>query len=211
MNINSFDALFYTLTFVAPGYILFSVLSLLKPYKVEEKTSYLLKYFTLSCLNYGPWVWLVYLIFKHDYFLNNTFITAMAWFWIIFISPIIFAFIIYIIDRKYPLRTVLFKLGITMPHSIPDSWDYIFSEICKKEPVWVLVTLTDGVKVGGYFGSKSFASTEPNERDLFIEDVYRIDEKGDFVNVADNKGILICKNHIKTIEFMGLERSVQNG
>jgi hypothetical protein len=40
---------------------------------------------------------------------------------------------------------------------------------------FVMVTLSDGSTVGGIYGSHSFASSDPTERDLFLQETYDTD------------------------------------
>ena len=85
---------------------------------------------------------------------------------------------------------------------IPKSWDYHFG---KEEPYWILLTLKDGKKIGGFFGTHSFASSFPAEEDLYIEELWVIDEEGKFVQPIENSGgCLIRRNDINFIEFFKL-------
>jgi hypothetical protein len=65
----------------------------------------------------------------------------------------------------------------------------------------VLVTLADGSSVCGLFGSESFASSAPKERDLYIQAVYRHNKNGEFQIVERTDGILIRGDAIKHVEF----------
>ncbi len=54
---------------------------------------------------------------------------------------------------RFLARTLAFRV-----QEIPKSWDYVFS---RNRYYLVLVTLTDGSKIAGGWGSKSFASSYP--------------------------------------------------
>ena len=58
---------------------------------------------------------------------------------------------------------------------IPTGWDWIFG---RTEPCYVLVTLTDGTEIAGYFGPRSMASSDPGRKDIFIEKVYDVPADG---------------------------------
>lgn len=53
-------------------------------------------------------------------------------------------------------------------HPIGTAWDFQF---IRGEKAWMLVTLKNGTQWGGFYGPKSFASSELEERDLLIEKV----------------------------------------
>ena len=54
-------------------------------------------------------------------------------------------------------------------------WDYVFS---RRQAYWVIVHLRDGRKIGGRFDRKSFASSYPADEQIYIEEVWRLDEDG---------------------------------
>ncbi len=65
---------------------------------------------------------------------------------------------------------------------------------------WVLVTFKDGTYLRGYCGPNSFISSDPTERDMYIERVYDLGDNGLWVD-QDEKGALIAPGEISTIEF----------
>ena len=65
---------------------------------------------------------------------------------------------------------------------------------------WVFVTLKNDYKYAGRLGPDSFASSEIAERDLYIEQLYRWDDDGEWKPL--NKSLLICGGEISTIEFI---------
>jgi hypothetical protein len=102
------------------------------------------------------------------------------------------------LHQNNAIRKVLLHLGFNPVHVVPTSWDWKFSGT---RPSWVLVTLNDGSAVRGFFGSRSFASSEPAERDLYIQEVFRENEHGDWVPIERTGGILLRADSIKHIEF----------
>jgi hypothetical protein len=114
------------------------------------------------------------------------------------VSPALLGVISGKLSSRDWLRRFLMRVGLEPIHSIPTAWDYYFS---RTPPVWLLVTLKDGSRVGGFFGEKSFASSDPGERDLFIEDVFRVVEDGEWQPVPRNNGIFIKGEEIKHIEI----------
>ena len=96
----------------------------------------------------------------------------------------------------------LSKLGFI--HPIPKSWDYFFGQ---RRPCLVQITLKTGGMIGGYFGTKSFASSFPNDEDIYLETVCRIDpESGQTQGfVPDSGGMLIRRDDCDVIEFLLVE------
>jgi hypothetical protein len=64
----------------------------------------------------------------------------------------------------------------------------------------VHVKLKDGTKWAGHLGQGSFSSTDPSERDLYIEDVY-LTGKDDKKWTKRGSGVWIAHGEIQTIEF----------
>ena len=81
-------------------------------------------------------------------------------------------------------------------HYLPTAWDWRFDQ--KKGPM--LITLNDGTQIGGYFGENSCVSTDPSERDLYLEPMYDIID-GMLQTAASYRGILIKASAIKHIQF----------
>jgi hypothetical protein len=57
----------------------------------------------------------------------------------------------------------------------PTAWDEVARNL---EGRWVRVRIGDGKWIGGWFGSKSYVSTYPEPRDIYIEDQHLIDAAG---------------------------------
>ena len=109
------------------------------------------------------------------------------------------ATVIGLIQQKQLIRKVLAHFKVYILHSIPNSWDYCFS---KNQPTWLIVTLVDGGIIYGQFSTKSFASSDAVERDLYIEKIYSIDDNNTWIEIEGIDGIYIPKEQIKTIEFL---------
>lgn len=108
------------------------------------------------------------------------------------------ALIIGILKQKDRARKVLDALKIRNMHPVPTAWDYIFS---KQEPSWVIVTLIDNRLIMGLYSKNSFASSDSEERDIYIEKIFDVDENNQWIENIRNKGILISKDQVKTIEY----------
>src|SRR3546814_16510889 len=66
---------------------------------------------------------------------------------------------------------------------------------------WVLVTMQDGSTVAGLFGGQSFASSDPAERDIYIEQVYDYTADGEWHCARPGNSILVMREEIRFVEF----------
>jgi hypothetical protein len=79
------------------------------------------------------------------------------------------------------------------------AWDDFFS---RRQSSYIIVTLKNGRKIGGKFARKSFASTYPIPKDLYIEEIWSLNESYGFEEkLEQTNGMLITENEISTIEF----------
>ena len=78
------------------------------------------------------------------------------------------------------------------------AWDYTFARL--RGDHFVMVTLSDGSTVGGIYGSHSFASSDPTERDLFLQEIYDVDD-GSWSKRPEHQAILIPSKEIKHVQI----------
>ena len=138
MVFDSFDTIFYTFAFVAPGFIFYEVMSSLVPTKDEKTERLLLKCLILSLVNYALWSWLIYLVGYSAFFTERPVVTALAWTIIVLGSPTILALVLAKLGQKKIISRLLVRMGFFPIDPIPTAWDWKFS---KAEETWVLLTL----------------------------------------------------------------------
>jgi type III secretory pathway component EscS len=197
MLIESFDVVFYTGIFVLPGFIINGIIAAFNPTKKLSEGVLLLKSLLYSIIHCAIWSWLYKIIFEISDKYPKTY-----WFVLVLITIIVASFlgtIIGLIQQKQLIRKVLSYFKIYILHSIPNAWDYCFSE---NQSVWLIVTLVDGSMIYGQFSNKSFASSDIEERDLYVEKMYSIDDDNNWIEIEGINGIYIPKEQIKTIEFL---------
>ena len=185
------NVLLFTVFFV-PGFIY------LKSYRLffaEQRTDFskdLYEAFGFSFINVIVFGYPLYYINKNNFILQNTFLYFAILILIIIIVPIIVAFIFYIISN-----TKWFNKFMINPTK--GAWDSFFS---KKESYYVIVTLKNGRKIGGKYGLNSYSSTYPSPKEIYIEELWKLNAENGFENlIAQNQGILIIESEISTIEF----------
>lgn len=65
----------------------------------------------------------------------------------------------------------------------------------------MLVTLKDGSEIYGFFGAQSFAASDADRRDLYLEAQFRPLDSGEWAPLEDTAGVLIMGEDIAAIEF----------
>lgn len=99
------------------------------------------------------------------------------------------------------LRKILSTRWLTKYGLHPDEqpWDFVFGQ---HEPFWVIVHLRDFRRIGGRFAGSSFASSNPAEPQIYLEEVWKLDETGHLCEpVERSRGIVILGKEIMAIEF----------
>jgi hypothetical protein len=199
MTIANIDTLFFTLAFVIPGFLWHSVQSIFVPRGESPKHTLFLTCLAFSCINYALWSWLVYGILTGSWFTEHWGWTGFLWFTIIFTSPVVLGVLVGFVNQKEVVRRCFERMGLTSIHAIPTAWDYKFYNT--REPVWVQVELLDGKKICGLFGTSSFASSTPKERDVYIEKAVVIKD-GRWQPLERSDGVWINGSQVKCIEFI---------
>jgi hypothetical protein len=102
------------------------------------------------------------------------------------------------------LRAKLSAKGIVLS-ATPKAWDEFFGRLARlpdDASVGLVVTLSDGRKVGGFWSEAPFASSFPNDEDLLISVPITIDQtSGQFRERAtSSRGVLLKRDDIIMIE-----------
>lgn len=84
--------------------------------------------------------------------------------------------------------------------STPTAWDFAFS---RRSSCFVRALLKDGEWAGGWYGSKSYASSFPQPAELFLESAWSLDATGRFLGRAQQTGgLLLAASNIHMLEFI---------
>lgn len=202
MTFDSFDVVFFTVGFLVPGFVWSAVLAVLVPSRTAPVQIRLLEFLTLSCINYGLWSWLLFAIFRSGFVERHPVWSGWLLFGILFASPVALGVASAWFRQRELVARFLGSLGLRTVHPIPRAWDWHFSQ---QKPYWVLATLKDGSEVYGLFHERSFAGTDPDRRDLYLEAQFRPLDSGEWAPLEDTGGVLIMADQIATIEFRKIE------
>lgn len=195
------DTLFYTTVFLLPGFVIGSIIDKTNPPQKYHEGSFFLRCLGWSIINCACWSW-IYLSIIHGKIENTTLYWALLVL-VTILGAVIIALLVAVTKQKNLVGKAFNMVNIDTIHSIPTAWDYIF---VKREAGFITVSLIDGSKINGWYSSKSFTSSETDERDLFIEEQYN----DDWTQIVENKGVYIARNQIKTIEFLKGEEEMSN-
>lgn len=81
----------------------------------------------------------------------------------------------------------------------PKAWDYLWVQDFR---AYVVVTFTDGSRIGAAWGRRSWASGFPAEEDIYFEVVYSLSDEGEFLEaVPYSAGVLLKRADIRLIEL----------
>lgn len=209
MDISNIDDIFNVIVFIIPGFLSYGVQSAFVPQKAEPIQITVLRLVTFGSVNYALWSWLIYLMNTSAFFQQHPGRLIIAWFFILLISPLLIGLVAGNVRQTGSLRRRLQMLGLNPMHYIPTAWDYKFPCINTRE--WVKVSLKDGSTICGLFASGSFCSSDPHERDLYIEEAYKERENEQWSPVPLSRGVLIRPDEIRYIEFFNADPEKANG
>lgn len=195
MTVDSFDIVFYTAIFVLPGFVINSIIGFINPPKKHNDGIFILKCIGYSLVSCAVWCWLYLIVIRSNIQPVGRWLLLFT---ISLIGSLVIGFAIAIIKQhQIIIDRMLWRIKVKTIHTTPTAWDYHFS---KQESVFVIITLIDDQKLYGWYSSQSFTSSDPDERDIFIEKGYRFDgEKWELDE--QSQGFYIAKDQIKVIEF----------
>ncbi|TKR26505.1 hypothetical protein FA014_05230 [Cellulomonas hominis] len=91
----------------------------------------------------------------------------------------------------------------------PSPWDHAFGHIGEG---WVRVRFADGRQLGGWYGARSFASSFPDPRELYVEEAWAVDDDGTFVGpVRATGGAVIACGGAIAVDFVSDARDTRPG
>ena len=192
MEILKIENVVVLTVFFVPGFIY------LKAYRLfiaETKTDFskdLYEAIGFSFLNAMFFAYPIYLVHKMNLIDTFPFLYFLVLLFIVVIAPLLVAYLFSIISKKK-------WFGRFMINPTKSAWDSFFSN---RESYWVLVTLKNGRTIAGKYGINSYSSTYPNPNEIYIEEVWLLNNDDGFGCIkSQTAGMLISESEISTIEF----------
>lgn len=190
------DKLALFLVFVVPGFVAMKTHDLLIPAEPRTWGSSLVEAISYSMLNLALLFWAVHLLHREGFQAEHPVGYSLGMFFVLFVAPAGWAILARYIRSSRLLRRVVIDPS-------PTAWDLFFS---RRRPVWVLFHLKTGEKLGGLLGEGSTASAYPYVPDVYVEEVWRLDDLGRFSErIEQTAGALVRRDDCSHIEFFTLE------
>jgi hypothetical protein len=83
---------------------------------------------------------------------------------------------------------------------VPSAWDKIFQA---GQPCFVKVLTSDGRWIAGYFGPASYATSYPEDRQVYVEALYDVDPDGKILQpIPSSGGAIIRCEDVPMVEFL---------
>lgn len=181
--------------FVVPGFIAMKVYDLTVAAERRNFGNSLIEAVSFSLINLLVWSWLLILVDVGTFVVDHPWWSYFITIVIAILSPIILA----ILFRKL-LDSKLLRSTVLDPS--PTGWDGFFR---RREPCWILFRLKDDDKtvVGGYFGTESVASSHPYKQQVYVEQLWRVDQNThEFLDRVDRTlGAIISAEECYFIEL----------
>jgi hypothetical protein len=192
MDIWNADKLALFLIFFVPGFISIKIYDLLVPGETRDFSKSLLEAVSYSTLNFAALFWLIALIHGGNFYQQHFNLYYFSVFVIMVVAPACWPFVF--------LRLATWRrVAKHFVHPIQKPWDYVFG---KHDPFWIIVHLKSGQKIGGRFGIESFASSNPADEQIYLEEVWELDDDGRFLEPVENsRGIIVMNDEIRAVEF----------
>ena len=187
------ESLPYLIAFVLPGYLSWSVWRILFPVRTTRVADSLIAIIMVGLINSILIGWVI----PEVRTLDSLIWQVAAFAGVYLIAPVLWPLVI-----RELLQIPFVRQRIV--HPIPKAWDYFFG---LHVPCFVLARLKNGALLGGVMGSQSFASSYPSDEDLYLEQLWRVTDQGQFVSpLPDTKGALISRSDCEYIQFVEIMR-----
>lgn len=196
-DFKGIENLHLVLFFIVPGLITVFIRSRFIAGRKPSHTEQLLSYLVVSLVYYTITLPYVMRVLSGA---GNLYSQSLNWAALTLFGPAIFGIILGAAAQKRWMHVIAGWCRLSLVDIIPTAWDYRFSNI-PRGGIFVLVMLSDDRQVAGFFGSKSFASSESEERDLYIEEEVTLNEDGSWAYRDERVGILVSAKEIKHVEF----------
>ena len=193
LDLTDPQSLEMVLALIVPGLIITYFRAQFLTGRMQKHTDAVLSYFTLSAI-YGA-IALPTVGWLRQGEVTDT-MNLVIWFSLIFLGPTVFGVVLGVLSKIGIIRGLMHKFGINPVHAMPTAWDWKFGNIKRQ---WVILTLKNDIKFAGYCGRKSFMSSEPSERDIYIEKIYDLDEDNCWIDGGE-KSLWIAYGEIRSIE-----------
>jgi len=195
-EVKFLEQLTLILGYIVPGLIILYVRAQFLTGRIGNQKDALLNYFALSIIYLTVLNATLTIVFGVDAPLHEQ---SRYWLPILLVGAVTFGALIGLNSSLGTTRWCLRKLGFHIPHVMETAWDWKFSRFPES---LVTLTLKDGSRVYGWCSVNSFIGSDPSQRDLYIEQVYDVDDEGNWTLITPGKSIYIAGGEVRTVEFL---------
>jgi len=193
MNEINLESLTFFIILWVPGFISVKIHDLLIPPKERDYSKSIYEVISYSLFNYALLSPLLYLGFQGNFYLNF----RLLFFVILVFTYLVFPILLPIILINLRKSKCVIKY---IQNPTTTSWNYIFE---KRRAYWIIIHTTDNKKIGGIYGPESYATSYPEEEQIYVEKLWEMPAAGGFGDkIPNTAGGLFFKKDIKYIEFI---------
>jgi len=131
MSLDDVETIFLAFSFIVPGFVAHATLALFLPRRAEAPQLTLIRFLTLSAVNYAVWSWLLYLVVTTSFFQDRNALAAIAWVWVMLGAPVLLGLVLAQGLKRRQLYGLLQRLGLRPVHVIPTAWDWRFDRMVR--------------------------------------------------------------------------------
>ncbi|WP_420591127.1 DUF6338 family protein [Bacterioplanoides sp.] len=192
-DIWEIDKLLIFIAFVIPGFISIKAYELTFPPSAVSASSKIVDAITYSCINYAILLWPIIAIDTAEFQTAHPDLRLFFYTLILFVCPVIWV----AIWKKLRYSNWFQE---NAPHPTSKPWDFVFSQ---RKEYWMIITLKNGKEIGGKYSGNSFVSSSPAEEQIYIEEVWLLNNKRGFERpVERSSGAIILSSEISTVELI---------
>lgn len=192
MDVWNADKLTLFVLFFLPGFISMKVYDLIVAGESRDFSKSIFEAVAYSTLNFGALFWLIVIVQTNDFHHRHFALYSLAVALIMVFAPACWPFLF------VRLSTWSF-LSRHLVHPIRKPWDYIFR---RHNSFWIVIHLRDGSRIGGRFGPRSFASSDPADEQIYLEETWVLDTDGRFLKpIERSRGIVVMKDEMRAVEL----------
>lgn len=194
-EIKTLEQLSLISAYIVPGLVAMFVRSQFLTGRIDTTKDAFISFFTLSLIWAG--ITSPILIWLGEMKVPLA-LQVLAWLLWAVVGPAALGIVLGLSASKGWFRRMMGLLGMRAVHVLPTAWDWKFGTL---NASWVTVTMKDGSRISGFVGANSFASSDPKERDFYIEQVWKVDVDNQWTRHGE-WGVLIPHGEIRCIELM---------
>lgn len=200
IDLKSPEALRVVLYFIVPGLITVFFRAQFLTGRMQKHSDAILTYFSISII-----YWSALTVVG----ITPSVVASSAWMYLVFtlLLPAVLGCVLGLNARLDVVRNLLRKARLNPVHPTATAWDW---KLSRTGPCHVLITMTEGEMVAGAYDQYSFSSSDPAERDIFLEKVFEVSKDGTWQEIP-GKEILIRASEIRYIEFLPMINEETSG